>query len=332
MDTRFPSPTLRFLLTSWAVLLLHTISPTSAQGADSSEPRAAPSARATPAGEAPTRAIEQPDAKGRANEYLARGLELYGRKHYTEAIAEFRAGYALDADLRLLYALAQSLRLAGRCDEATALYLRFLESTPTPAQEAAARANLDRCREQAASGTVESEQAPRLRSEQTEPTRPIELPPAQPPDGKRHMTKADEKRKAPSPHPSPPPRNEPPRNEPPHDEPPRVWYADPLGGALVGGGLLTAGAGVALLVAANADSKQLSKLEDGVTPGTYQRHEDRAESGTTKAVSGGALTAVGLSALVLGALRYHRVATERKLDIALTVRPSQTDITVEGSF
>jgi hypothetical protein len=111
-----------------------------------------------------------------------------------------------------------------------------------------------------------------------------------------------------------------------------AWYTDTLGATLAGGGLLSLGAGVALLVAGNSKRIESQRLEEGATPETYQQHTDRIDSAGVQLLSGGALTAVGLTAMVLGTLRYRSVASQRSINLALTLLPSQTSATLEGTF
>ena len=308
MDPRFPTPSLRVVWAWCASSLLCATSPAIAEE--------------TTADAAPTQATVSAEDLRTAEEHLARGLKLYGQKHYTEAVAEFRAGYAISAEVRLLYALAQSLRLAGQCTEAVTHYQRFLDSAPGPEQEAAARANMERCHAQAASGDPES---PRDREPQPAATPPppaAGTPPPQPVDSHATEPDTDLAQRAPrASRPAPPSTNATP-----------VWYADTLGATLTGGGLLSLGAGVALLVAGNSKRIESQRLEDGATPGTYQKHTDRIDTGTVQLLSGGVLTAVGLTAMVLGTLRYHSVASQRSVDLVLTVLPSRASATLGGTF
>ncbi|MBN1609846.1 MAG: hypothetical protein JW940_24650 [Polyangiaceae bacterium] len=309
MDARFPAASLT-LPWPWCAttLLLYAASPAIAQEAT--------------ADAAPTQATASAEDLRSAEEHLARGLTLYGQRHYTEAVAEFRAGYAVSADSRLLYALAQALRLAGRCPEAATYYQRFVDSAPGPAQEAAARANLQRCREQASS---DNEESPVDRAHE-----PAETPPA-PPAGSPRSQPADRRPTQPDPdlaleaprtsHPAPPSTNDTP-----------AWYADTLGATLTGAGVLGVGAGVALLVMANSNRIESERLEDGATPGTYRQHTDRLDTGRAELLAGGVSTAVGLTAIALGALRYHSVSSQRGVDVALTVLPSRATASLRGTF
>jgi hypothetical protein len=308
MDARFSAPSLTMPWALCTISVLFAAGPAIAQEATSEV--------------APTNASASDEDLRTAEQHLARGLELYGQKHYTEAVQEFRAGYAIDADVRLLYALAQSLRLAGQCAEAIAYYQRFLNSAPAPAQEAAARANLLRCREQASSAQAQGPPETVPQSAETPSPPPAETPRPQPVD--RHPAESNTHRAPEAPRAS--------RSPPPSTDATPVWYADTLGATLTGGGLLGVGAGVALLVLGNSERIESERLEHGATPGTYQQHADRLDTGRVELLAGGASTAVGLTAIVLGALRYHSVASRRSVDLGLTVLPSRATATLEGTF
>jgi hypothetical protein len=291
-----------------ATLLVHAASPASAEEATSG----AASSEATVSAE-DLRSVEA---------HLARGLELYGQQHYPEAVAEFRAGYAVHADARLLYALAQALRLAGQCSEAVRYYQRFLDGAPGPAQEAAARANLERCREQASSVGAESSVDPASHSAEAAPPPPARTMPAAPVDRRPVPPASDARSKA--------PRTS--RPAPPSTDATSAWYADTLGATLTGGGLLGVGAGVALLLLAHGQRHEAETLEEGATPGTYQQHADRLDNARVEFVTGGISSAVGATAMVLGALRYYSVAARPGVAFGLTVLPSRATATLGGTF
>lgn len=320
MDPRFTAAPLRLLAVLGATCVLCATSPATAEAdvVDTASDR-------PPASEAPE---EQRAPERLAEEHLARGLEHYGQKHYTQAIVEFRAGYAISADVRLLYALAQSLRLAGQCAEAITRYQEFLDREPSPAQADAARANLERCREQAKSANPSSERTPR--PTETAGSNPRVAPPptktesSGPAGSSPNQPDVDDRSE-----PFRPVHAPPLRAQPAHSPP---WYTDTMGGALTGGGILSLGVGVTLLVVANSKRAESEQLKDGATEGTYQQHADRLDRGRAQSVGGGLLTLVGLTAVVLGTLRYRRVASERSVELALTVAPSRIGAALEGKF
>jgi tetratricopeptide (TPR) repeat protein len=82
------------------------------------------------------------DVPARARALAARGRALHAAGDYGHAIEAFREAYALAPSPGLLFNLAQSYRLAGRCGESAAMYREFLASGPARAQRAVATAQL----------------------------------------------------------------------------------------------------------------------------------------------------------------------------------------------
>lgn len=80
-----------------------------------------------------------------ADDHLERGLEHYAAGDYELAIDEFVAGYEIDPQPELLFALAQAERLSGDCASARVYYGEFLDTEPTEAQRAAAQMHIDAC-------------------------------------------------------------------------------------------------------------------------------------------------------------------------------------------
>jgi hypothetical protein len=82
---------------------------------------------------------------------------------------------------------------------------------------------------------------------------------------------------------------------PPPSEEGRAWWKDPVGGALVGVGLVGVGVGTVFLVQGRAANKD---KESAVTYGEFQRLEDRAESrgklGTAVLIGGGVFVTAGI--------------------------------------
>src|SRR5262245_45728658 len=60
-----------------------------------------------------------------------KGRAAHQAGDYDEAIAAFKEAYVLAPSSGLLFNIAQSYRLAGNCDEASWMYRRFLDTSPT---------------------------------------------------------------------------------------------------------------------------------------------------------------------------------------------------------
>ncbi len=155
-------------------------------------------------------------ARAGAGDRTARRLKRSALAHYQEgdyasAARDFRAAYEIEAEGELLYALGQSLRLAGDCAGAIDAYQDFLITGPDPAQAGAAREKIDVCRHVLAPLPPPQAAAP-------------DSPPRQPRRIARPVATA-----APERHPS------------------RSWARDPIGGSLVAAGFASAAVGTYLL-------------------------------------------------------------------------------------
>jgi len=154
-----------------------------------------------------------------AGDRTARRLKRSALAHYQEgdyaaAARDFRAAYEIEAEGELLYALGQSLRLAGDCAGAIDAYQDFLITGPDPAQAGAAREKIDVCRH-----VLAPLPSPHAASGSPREPRRIARPVARStPAGRPH----------------------------------RSWARDPLGGSLVAAGFASAAVGTYLLFDAAA--------------------------------------------------------------------------------
>jgi tetratricopeptide (TPR) repeat protein len=217
--------------------------------------------------------------KPEARAHLDKGLALYEAKDYTGAIRELAAGHAIDPKPAFLYARAQAERLSGNCEAAVVHYDEFLATGPEPEREAAARANLARCKDELAAQAP----APTPTAAPAPAPAPSSAPPPEP---------------APSPAPIPAPL------------PPAVsaerspWYADAFGDVLLGTGVVALGVG-GFFVATSYSSEAKAK-EAGTAPSgeTYQAHRDRITRAERQRSTGVIVGGAGL-ALVGGAIARY---------------------------
>ena len=100
------------------------------------------------------------NAKAAAAAHLVRGSRLYDQGRYDDAIAELKAGYALDARPEFLYALGQAERKRGDCRAAIGWYQRYVDSGPSTQRTVATLVQIDRCKEELASSTTRPPPAP----------------------------------------------------------------------------------------------------------------------------------------------------------------------------
>lgn len=103
------------------------------------------SAWAQPSGQVPDRT---------ADEYLAKGLSLYERDQFDQAILEFHAGYQASGRPEFLFAIAQAMRRSGDCAGAITYYQKFVAKKPPAKQVEAARMHIRGCRQEMAGPSV----------------------------------------------------------------------------------------------------------------------------------------------------------------------------------
>ena len=198
------------------------------------------------------------DAKVEAQARMQRATELYQEGKYAEALSELTIAYTLDPRPEMLYAIGQMHVQLGNCPQAILFYERFLTTNPDSVPAAAATEAIETCR-----------QTPDA----------VSKPEPSPPTGQ----------------PQPPrPTDQPPR---PTDQPGR-WYADKLGGVLLGGG------GVLGLVAVLTYASARSDLDEAEAASDYQAHVDLVDGAHSKRTIAAVLGAVALGATGAAVTRY----------------------------
>lgn len=184
-----------------------------------------------------------------------KGVAAYTKGDFTTASDQLGKSYGLEADVETLFAWAQTERKLEHCEKASSLYAKLLDADLPAANKTVVREKFDECQK------ILAAQAPKVE--------PVIAPEPAP---------------APAPMPPPPPREE-----------GRAWWANPVGGALVGIGLVGAGVGTVFLVQGRAANKDKASA---VTYGAFQDLEDRAASrgrlGTGLLIGGGVFVAAGI--------------------------------------
>lgn len=259
----------------------------------------------TPAYGEPSPTTLDPEAK----QHLERGLELYQAGDYPAAIEAFKAGYALDPRRDFLYAWAQAERLSGDCITATELYKRFISLSSSGMQVAAAEQGVELCaraikeqRERAAQSEAEAE----ARAAAAQAERDAEAR-AQAEARAEAEARAAEQERA------------------------RRFYLDPLGGALVGGGLALGLTGGALLTAAQVKQSQ---LVDAPTYGDFAaNYDDVAGGARSLRIAGGALLGAGVVLIAGGVARWVIVRGGRgAAKGSAWISPQPAGVTFGGRF
>ncbi len=230
---------------------------------------------------------------GEAKTAFDRGVAAYTKGDYATASEALGQSYALEPDVETLFAWAQTERKLDRCDKANELYAKLLAADLPDENKTAIRAKLEECR------VIIAAQKP------VEPT-PPPVEPTPPPVEPTPLPVVDT--------PEPVPAG-------------RTWWKDPVGGALVLGGVVGLGVGGFMLASASsADSDK----DSATSYGQFQRLEDTAKSRGTIgviAVSAGA-------ALVVGGIVWYatRGGDERPTQVTGWVSPDGGGIVAAGRF
>jgi len=228
-----------------------------------------------------------------------RGVAAYKKGDYATAADALGSSFALENDEETLFAWAQTERKLGHCDKAIELYTKLLSFKLPAANKKAVQVQIDECKVIVAD---EKKAAEEKRKQEKRP----EPPPAP----------------APAPVAAQPPRQEQPT---PTGEPaPRAWWKDPVGGALIGAGVIGIGVGVVFLVqGANADAeKNAAKM--------YPEFVDAANRAESAGRVGVIATVVG-TALVAGGVVWY-VTRKPSRERTAWIAPIGTGIALGGRF
>lgn len=212
--------------------------------------------------------------KKAARAQFDKGVAAYTKGDFAAAAEALGKSYALEADAETLFAWAQTERKLDRCDKAIELYDKLLAMPKLPEENKdAVRIQIEECR------AILQVRPP----EPTPDAAPVDAPPDEAPEPTAPaVTDASaEPERAPV--------------STPKAEGTRAWWKDPVGGALVGLGVVGLGVGTVFLVqGSGADSDK----ESAATYEEYQALADKAESrgqlGVISLVAGGALVTGGI--------------------------------------
>lgn len=231
--------------------------------------------------------------------FFERGVELYKQGKYKEASEMFKLGYEVSPKPDVLFAWAQSERMANNCAKALELFDNLLEQDLPEANRKAVETNIEKCKAQMA----DAEQAPTLDT----PAEPDPPPAADPPQESPAAAELSTQQ------PSPEPRDD-------------SWYKDPVGASLLAGGAIATGVGIGLLVsAASADSDK----NDADNYFDFEEARDRAES---RGRTGMILSGVGVLAIGAGITWYLVRDTDDDTALSAWTTGKTTGVAVVGHF
>ena len=244
----------------------------------------------------PGELLSNPEAQAK----LAEAQAAFEEEDYAAAARAIEAAYLIEPKDALLYPWAQAERQRGNCDAAVELYQRFIESDPGPDFVEAAQQNIDRCEEESAA----DEDMVVLDDEEDDFAGGAVVGAEDDTDDFLGDDTEEDVAEEPLPEPDPAPVAAPTKTD---DEPKaKKWYADPLGGVLVGVGVVGIGVGAGLLGVASSSA---GKVDDEESNEDYLAARDRA---TGLRNGGVAALSVGGALLLGGIIRYAVVAKKNK--------------------
>lgn len=219
------------------------------------------------------------DRKSEAKAHIEQAMIHHGNNRFVEALADLEAAYQLDPEPDLLFAIGQVNVKLGRCVDAVSYYERFLATRPEAGPAAATREAIMVCKTKIAKD-ARSEPRP-------EPEPDPEADPAPDPEPEVATRPGPDTLE---------PEPQPPRVDTPDG--PRPWYKDPIGGALVGGGVVAGVVGILFYRSATAD------LDRAESADTYEQSEDLIERAEGSRTIGAIAGATGLVLVAGGVVRY----------------------------
>lgn len=190
--------------------------------------------------------------------HIDKATKAHKEGKFDVALDELKAAYALDPKPDLLFAIAQVYVKLDKCADAISYYEQFLAATKDAQAKQVVAQAIETCKTKLAATAP-----PVVEPPPPEPPRAEPPPPVPPPEAK------------PTPSPTPPARPTPfaeTRSTPPARSP---WYKDPLGDALVAGGVV---AGVVAVVVRGAAQSEADKAAASASETAYRDHLDRSES------------------------------------------------------
>jgi len=198
-----------------------------------------------------------------------RGVAAYQKGSFDTASEQLATSFGLEADPDTLYAWAQAERQRGKCDKAIELFEKLLAYELPEANAKVVREKLAECKAM-------------IGGQSAQPVEPAPVKPAEP------------KPVEPAVEPAPEPAG--PRSEPTPTSPERrAWWKDPVGGVLVGAGVVGLGVGSYFLLSARSADRDAEAATSYVD---FEEHSQLAESrgrtGMITTLAGAALVGAGV--------------------------------------
>lgn len=243
--------------------------------------------------------------------HIDKATKAHKEGKFDVALDELKAAYALDPKPDLLFAIAQVYVKLDKCADAITYYEQFLAATKDAQAKQVVTQAIETCKTKLAATAppVVSEPPP-----EPEPPK-VEPPPEPTPDVK------------PTPSPEPAPVRTPFANARSTPAKRAPWYKDPLGDALVAGGVA---AGVVALVVRGGAQSEADKAVVAANEVEYRDHLDSSESKEKVAL----ILGVTAGVLVTGGVVRYVTRSRKQERTRVGIAPTRDGgfVTVLGRF
>ena len=254
------------------------------------------------------------DSKDDAKAHMAAAATAYKEGRFDDTLVELNKAYALDPRPELHYSIGQVYVKLGRCDDAIVSYESFLASKPS--RDRADLANQ-------AIATCKAQKAQQATTQQTTTTTTTTTQPEVKDGGAVVDNEAP-----PGVEPAPPATDPQPATQTPAttDAPP-VWYKDPLGLGLTGGGAVLTIVGLVMYSSARG------KIADAEGADTYEESQSLYDDAKSQRTTGVVITVIGLAATGVGVWRLMKKRSEQNQSgVAFVPTTTGGLVTYSGGF
>lgn len=240
--------------------------------------------------------------------HIDKATKAHAEGKFDVALEELEAAYALDPKPDLLFAIGQVYAKLDNCTQAISYYEKFSATTKDAQAKQVVTQAIDACKTKLAATAPKPEPVPEPVPEPEPPKVEVESKPTPVPVMKDKPAVFAQ-----------------PRSTPTGGSP---WYKDPIGDALVGGGI--AAGVVALVMRSGAQSEADKAVAPGASENDYRDHSDKADSKETLALVFG----VTAGALVTGGIIRYVTRSKKQETTRVGIAPATTGgvITVLGRF
>jgi len=236
-----------------------------------------------------------------------KGVEAFQKGDLATASEAFGKSFSLEADVETLFAWAQVEKKLDHCEKANELFEKLLTMKLPEENKAVVRGAIDECK-----AAIAAKQPP-----------PVETKPDPKPDSKPDPEPVVDTK------PEAQPEIRPNPDRAPSDEGSSpAWWKNPVGGALVGLGLVGVGVGTVFFI----QGKNLDADKDKAT--SYTDYESKADDAESKGRIGVIGLAAGGALIVGGVIWYatHSGGKKKESTVSGWVAPDSGGFAVSGRF